>query len=57
MAEYRLTDTDSVVRTADEAHIPNDLNNIDRVKYEEWLAAGGVPDPAIVPPRLEPKSE
>ena len=50
MADYQLTATDVVIRTADQAHIPNDPANRDRVKYDQWLADGGVPDP--VPPKV-----
>jgi hypothetical protein len=49
MAEYRLTDTNDVIRTADDAVIPNDPDNRDRVEYEKWLADGGVPDPYAEP--------
>ena len=49
MADYQLTDTDVVIRTADQAYIPNDPLNNDRVAYEQWLADGGVPDP-VTPP-------
>lgn len=49
MAEYRLTHTDVVIRTADDAHIPNDPDNRDRVAYNKWLADGGVPDPYVPP--------
>jgi hypothetical protein len=60
MAEYQLTASDIVVRTADQAHIPNDPANRDRVEYDKWLAAGGVPDPyvppATVPPEPTPES-
>lgn len=53
MAEYQLTATDVVIRTADHAHIPNDPANRDRAEYDKWLADGGVPDP-YVPPEPPP---
>ena len=49
MAEYQLTDTVTVIRNADGAHIPDDPRNPDRQEYDRWLAAGGVPDPWIDP--------
>lgn len=53
MAEYQLMPNDrSVIRTADQAQIPNHPDNIDWQEYERWLAAGGVPDP--VPPKVVP---
>jgi hypothetical protein len=54
MADYQLTDTDIVIRTADKANIPNDPANRDRIEYEQWLADGGVPDPYVAPEPLPP---
>lgn len=53
---YRLTETDNIIRIADNAWIPNDPDNRDRAEYEAWLDAGGVPDPYIPPPPLVPQS-
>ena len=53
MADYQLTKTDIVMRTADGAFIPNDPANRDRAEYDRWLADGGVPDP-YVPPDIPP---
>ena len=53
MAEYQLTATNAVViRTADGASIPNDPANRDWQEYQKWLAAGGVPDPYVKPPKV-----
>ena len=54
MADYQLTVNEIVVRTADGAAIPNDPANRDREEYEQWLAAGGVPDPYVPPPEVPP---
>lgn len=54
MADYRLTDSEIVIRAADNASIPNDPLNRDRIDYEAWLAAGGVPDPYDSPPAPVP---
>jgi hypothetical protein len=56
MAEYQLTATDSsVIRTADQAYIPNDPANRDYADYQKWLADGGVPDPYVPPPEMPPQ--
>lgn len=53
MADYQLTATDAaIIRAIDQAHIPNDPANRDWMKYQEWLAAGGVPDPYVKPPKV-----
>lgn len=54
MAEYQLTATDIVIRTKDGAYIPNDPSNSDRIEYDKWLAAGGVPDPYVPPEDASP---
>lgn len=54
MAEYQLTQTETVIRTADGASIPNDPDNRDRAEYDQWLADGGVPDPYVPPEPLPP---
>ncbi|WP_128941075.1 hypothetical protein [Bradyrhizobium zhanjiangense] len=57
MADYQLTATDAaVIRTADQALIPNDEANRDWQEYQQWLADGGVPDPYVPPPQPEPGS-
>src|SRR4249920_2728197 len=54
MADYQLTATETVIRSADQAWIPNDPANTDRVEYEQWLADGGVPDPYVPPEPVPP---
>ncbi len=46
MAEYKLTNSDAVTRTEDNASIPFDEDNTDYRNYQVWLAAGNTPDPA-----------
>jgi hypothetical protein len=41
-----ITNYDGVLRIEDNAHIPNDGGNADWQIYQQWLADGGVPDPA-----------
>jgi hypothetical protein len=47
---YQLTaNENTVLRVADQAHIPDDPANRDYQEYLLWLADGGVPDPAPPP--------
>lgn len=49
MSAYRLTSTNTIVRTSDGACIPTDGGNTDYQRYLEWLALGNTPDPAPAP--------
>ena len=49
--------TDSVIRTADSACIPNDPANRDWAEYQQWLADGGVPDPYVPPEPAPPEPQ
>lgn len=57
MSEYQLTDPMTggvVIRTEDGANIPSDPGNRDYAEYLKWVEAGGVPDPYVPPPVVEP---
>jgi hypothetical protein len=52
MAEYQQLNAPltggiatTILRRADQAHIPDDPANRDRQQFEAWLADGGVPEP------------
>lgn len=48
MADYQLIKNraDAVLRTTDQATVPNDERNLDWLAYQQWIAEGGTPDPA-----------
>ncbi len=47
---YRLTNGDTILRTADNAFIPQDPANTDYAAYLAWLDEGNTPEPAPEPP-------
>lgn len=49
MADYRLTQGPSVIRTSDGSSIPPDPANRDYAEYLAWVADGNTPDPYIPP--------
>ena len=49
MADYQLTASDTIIRTADGACIPPDPANTDYAKYLQWCEDGGVADPYVAP--------
>ncbi len=52
MAEYQLTASPHcIIRTADNACIPDDPTNRDYQEYLAWVDDGGVPDPYVKPPK------
>lgn len=54
MAEYQLTATDTILRTADNAYIPPDPANRDYAEYLAWCDAGNTADPYVEPPKPKP---
>jgi hypothetical protein len=57
MSDYQLTATEepcSVIREIDKACIPPDMANRDYAEYTKWVEDGGVPDPYVPPPVVEP---
>lgn len=40
------TATYGILRTTDNAYVPNDMKNHDWVAYQTWLGSGNTPDPA-----------
>ena len=47
---YQLTDTNCILRLADNAFIPPDPGNTDYAAYLKWVKAGNMPEPAPEPP-------
>jgi hypothetical protein len=47
---YQLTTGDTILRTADNAFIPQDPANTDYAAYLAWLDEGNTPEPAPKPP-------
>jgi hypothetical protein len=56
---YKLTQSGTVLRLKDGASIPPNMDNIDWVEYQKWLALGNLPAPAnpVVPPIPDPIDE
>ena len=50
MTQYRLSGEGYIIRVADGAKIPPSEENPDWLAYQAWLANGGTPLPAVLPP-------
>lgn len=51
---YKLTQSATIIRTADGARIPADTGNRDFAAYQQWLAEGNTPEPADPLPEPPP---
>ena len=49
MADYKLTDNDTIIRLSDNAFIPANPDNSDRAAYDKWVEEGNTPDPYVSP--------
>lgn len=57
MIAYKLTSGTTVLRQSDGAVIPDDIRNTAYQEYLQWVAIGGVPEPAdVVVPAILPIS-
>ena len=43
---YKLTNSETIIRTTDNAFIPADVANTDYQQYLQWVSEGGEPEPA-----------